>query len=549
MRSAMWKQGVAGGLAQRASVAFVIVTTSLGCSSGGVARAARPQAPSAAHALDEPQAVDDAACHDVKRGARPLVVDWRPEQRGDLEVVMGDGIAVVHYTCEGLELLQDCSVQGSYGFKSIVLKQQLIRLETADELRANLPLSGVSLALQLKADFASGTTLDLATALVGNLTASRLTVERQDLVGQCEGATHFVRAANVGAFVMQTGERAKATSAAKIFSAGAEGGSQSSKLARTEDGQLAACMSAPTDAGKPPHNCGALVRLRLLPLSVAGASGPSVKEVQPETETACPEGLVLRDDKCTKEAAAVAHVCVPGNLADCEAQCSKNEMQSCARLARMLAVSDHPVSKARAAILLEKACGPDAPSACSDLAIVKLSSSNDPATSAEAARLVERACQLGEANGCFNLGNLFYEGRGVTVDKARAFALYEQACNAGKPAGCTNAGTMYDDGEGVKADPTRAFVLFRKACEGEQPAACANLAYMHAQGRGTPLDEAAATRLYERACGLGSAKACEYAGLRFERGLGTAADVSKAKQLFVQACKLGSKVACARSTL
>jgi TPR repeat protein len=519
------------------------------CGGGNAASQVRPEAPTAANALGEPGEGDSGECHDVQNGGRPLIVDWRPEQRGDLEVAMGQGIAVVHYSCHGLELLPDCMAEGSYGFKGIVLKQQLIRLENADELRANLPLSGAALAAKLSAEFASGTTLDLATALVGNLTASRFDVARTDLAGRCDGATHFVRGANIGAFVMQTGERAQATSAAQIFSAGAEGASSSRKLARTEDGQLESCKESNADAAKPPANCGALVRVHLLPLSGGGGSGPQgvkpATEERAELEADCPAGLVSRGGKCARLEAAVAHECAPGDQADCEAQCQKNQPLSCARLARILSSKVGDASaQTRASGLFEKACGPDAPGACSDLAILRLSQSPGAATEVQASGLFEQACKLGESNGCFNLGNLYYDGRGVTADKQRAFALFSQACNAGKPAGCINAGNMYDDGEGVAADPKQAFTLFKKACEGGEPVGCSNLAYMYGEGRGTVQDQAAATRTYEKACALGNSKGCAYAATRYEQGQGVAADATKAQGLRARACKLGLKESC-----
>ncbi|HEX2881785.1 MAG TPA: tetratricopeptide repeat protein, partial [Polyangiaceae bacterium] len=513
----------------------------LGCSSGSVAASVRPSAPTAGDVLDQPgatSALPAAQCRDVQKGGRPLVVDWRPEQRGDLEVAMGQGIAVVKYDCHSLELLPDCVVDGSYGFKGVVLKQQLIRLEDADEVRANLPLTGDSIALKIGTDFGAGTTLDLATALIGNLTSSRYEVVRPELKGLCGGATHFVRGANIGAFVMQTGERAQLVTAAKIFSAGVEGSSSSRKVARTEDGSLESCKQSNADATKPPPNCGALVRVHLLPLSEAVVPTTSQSSNKPDEEVECPEGLVRRDGKCAKIVAQDAHECAPDDAADCELQCRKNQPQSCARLARLLSKQGGDVN--RISDLLNKACGPEAPGACSDLAIAQLATKQalpEPEQSklyVQASTLFERACQLGEPNGCFNLGNLYYAGRGVSENKQRAFSLFEQACNAGKAAGCINAGTMYDDGEGVTAEPPKAFALFKKACEGNEAVGCSNLAFMLGEGRGATADQAAAAQTYERACTLGSAKACEYAGMRFQRGQGVSVDLGHARKLFEQ---------------
>jgi hypothetical protein len=91
--------------------------------------------------LGEPAQGESSECRDVTDGARPRVVDRKPEQRGDLEVAMSQGIAVMAYDYHKMDLLPDCTVEGSYGFKGVVLKQQLIRLEDKDEIRANLPLN------------------------------------------------------------------------------------------------------------------------------------------------------------------------------------------------------------------------------------------------------------------------------------------------------------------------------------------------------------------------------------------------------------------------
>src|SRR5687768_4707056 len=85
--------------------------TTLGCGgAGGAARAIRPEATTGSSALGE-----STECRDVSRGSKPLVVDWKPEQRGDLEVAMSEGVAVVAYDCQRMELLTDCRVEGSYG--------------------------------------------------------------------------------------------------------------------------------------------------------------------------------------------------------------------------------------------------------------------------------------------------------------------------------------------------------------------------------------------------------------------------------------------------
>src|SRR5262249_10720227 len=102
-------------------VIFVSAACASGCRPGGAAEAIRPADPTAAAALGETE------CRDVLSSAEPLVVDWKPEQRGDLEESMHDGVAVVAYSCQGLRLLKDCHIEGSYGFLGMTRREQVVR--------------------------------------------------------------------------------------------------------------------------------------------------------------------------------------------------------------------------------------------------------------------------------------------------------------------------------------------------------------------------------------------------------------------------------------
>jgi TPR repeat protein len=440
-------------------------------------------------------------------------------------------------------------VSGSYGFKGVVVKQQLIRLQDKDEIHANLPLSGQALVAQLGAELERGTTLDLATLLVGNLTGSRLSVFRDDLQGRCHGATHFVRRANVGAFVLQSGERAHAATAAALFTASAGAGTESSRVARIEDGNVESCKEANADSLNPPKNCGAIVRIHLLPISDGKGkqSAPTDPAPSNKAEAACPSGLVQRDGKCARPAAQEAHECQADNATECQTQCDRNQAASCAKLARLIAkgkVGDaNPTAAAR---LFEKACLADQADACTDLGIQFVLGSGVANNASQALKLFEKACQLGDANGCFNQGNLYYDGQGVLRDRKKAFELFQQACNAGKPAGCINVGNMYDDGDGVPENATLAFGLFKKACEGDAAIGCTNLAYMYAEGKSVPKAQDQALALYEKACNLADAQGCAYAGARYTNGDGVPADPAKGRLLLKRACELGATEACSQ---
>src|SRR5687768_15539908 len=55
------------------------------------------------------------ACKTADR-ADLMVVDWTPEMRGDIEVAMKEGLALVKYDCKTVELVPACSLGGEYGY-------------------------------------------------------------------------------------------------------------------------------------------------------------------------------------------------------------------------------------------------------------------------------------------------------------------------------------------------------------------------------------------------------------------------------------------------
>lgn len=517
----------------------------IACAPGAVAQSVRPTSQTAA------QATGEASCKTVSAEGRPLVVDWKPEQRGDLEVAMSQGVAVVAYDCGKLELLADCRAEGTYGFKGVSLKQQLIRLSDSDEIKVNLPLGGPLLAAKLEGGLGRGTTLDLATALVGNRVSTRASISRADLTGRCDGATHFVRGANIGAFVMETGEQAQVKTAAQVFGASASGQSQSSKLARQEDGTIESCKSATSDGEKPPGQCGALVRLHLVavadsppPHKSAGAA--KFVSVADEDE-GCPAGLVLVEGKCARAAVAAAaerHVCKKGDVSDCEKQCAAGEGWSCSRAGSAYVGGAGGVAEdqAKASSLFKKSCELGHAGGCANMGVLLTKGANKD--DAQAAQLFDKACAGGDAVGCFDLGALAFEGRGVAKDAARATKLFKQACDAGNAAGCVNYGAALDEGAGVTKDPALALKFFQRACEGDKAEGCTSAGASSSAGGAIPEDAVKSAKFYARGCNLGSAKSCEYLGKRHLTGKGVDKDVAKGKELLDKACTMGDTAAC-----
>ncbi len=241
-----------------------VVFLALGCG-GAAGKAIRPQEASAQTALNEESNIK--AC--TPAPGQPLVVDMRSSDRSDFELAMNEGVAVVSYNCKELHLLRSCSLKGGYAFKGVSRKEDMVQLESKDEVAANMPVSGAKLSAGMK----SGSTLDLALVTVGKKRASAHDVSKADLEGDCKEATHIVRGAYVGAFAMGTGTLGHAQAVAELFGAGVSGSSRSDRQATTKDGDITSCRQATKDASAPPEDCQAILRLDLAPLREAPRPG------------------------------------------------------------------------------------------------------------------------------------------------------------------------------------------------------------------------------------------------------------------------------------
>ncbi len=454
------------------------------CGGGTPADLLRPKDPSAAAALG-----DGAACHQVEKYGEPLVVDWKPDQRGDLEEVMHDGVAVVAYSCTGIKLLKQCHLDGAYGYLGMTKREQVVRLQSADELQANLPLSGLKIAGDIGGELSRGTTLDIALVTVGKRRTTWKTPSRDDLKGDCDGATHVVRGASVGAFAIATGTRAEAKTSVQIFGAGAGAGSSSARDVNDKEGDPTACAGASPDATSAPAQCGAAVRIELValgdatkapPKAAAGAPAAGddkVHALEVEAEP-CPKGLVLIEGKCTTPTEDKAHQCEPGDQPDCQKQCDRGHAASCGALGAIFQDRTREYGKALAAL--------------------------------------KKGCDGGDVRSCVNLGGMTFDGVGTKADPVAAAPLFQSGCDGGDAIGCARLGLSYRSGTGVTKDDARAAGLLRKGCDGGNPRACGELGSMMREGAGVAKDDAAATKLLARGCDGGDARSCVLAGEQAE---------------------------------
>jgi TPR repeat protein len=501
-----------------------------------------------ADTTDQPKAADATGRQGVEaieEASSPLIVDWDPEQRGDLEEAITDGVAVVALSTKGMKLLKGCKVSGDYGYRGISTKTQVVRLESAEDVAVNLPLSGAAIAGTIGAEFEQGATLDIAMVMVGKRRTTWADVTKGDLEGggRCDGATHYVRGITVGAFAMSTGTRQKARAAAEIFGIGASAGAKDSSKVDNKDGKMDACDKADPESDKPPSQCAALLRVELEPIA-ATASAPAdeegakpagadkVPEVKAEEEESCTGGRVWVDGKCTRPNPKVAHMCKPNDAADCKTQCDKGNGASCnfygVLVARGKASGD-------AEAIFDKGCKAGSSGACGNLGIHKLK--KDPNS---AGSTLETACKNGDARACGIAAQQLFPGRGGKTDEQKALRLYTLGCNGGNQHACTNLGLMYSGAaKSIPIDDKKALSLSLRACHGGVSTACGNAGLRYEMGMDLPKDEKLAARLFERACRFDSGD-CFRLAILHEHGGGVSKDDSRAKDLFSKTCSAHS---------
>jgi flagellar motor protein MotB len=231
-----------------------------------------------------------AKCHAGASITKPLVVEWPSAARAELEAIVEDhrSVAVVRYEGCTMQVLTGCSANGDIKYVPYRnTKQDLLRITSADDLYANLPMGAAS--LEAKLDRAGE--LDVDMMLVGQYEASDADRSRGNLRGgpQCAGATHIVKTLTVGAFDFHSKAKDETGGGANVLGAGAGASSSDSQDTIARDGMVDACGAAKIDDRDAPQNCGALVRLEVVELvdgSVTpNASAPSASSSSSSSAT------------------------------------------------------------------------------------------------------------------------------------------------------------------------------------------------------------------------------------------------------------------------
>ena len=475
----------------------------------------------------------------------PLIVDWQPEQRTDLEAAIRDGVVLVHLDERGLQILNGCKLaHGDYGYVGVVTKKEVIQLRSAQQVAANLPLTGGVLGAQIGGELSRGATLDIRLAIVGRHATTWTEVTHKDLTGgTCAGATHFIRALTVGAFTMKMNAEENARADVKVLGQGAGARHGQSSEVDTSDGKLEDCDRADPDAAQPPGQCRALVRIQLEPIAegaqatvYADPQPAAAKPAQPPADSApqCAPGLVYADGKCAEAVADKPHACNPDDRSDCQKQCEGGDATSCDRLAVLIQRSTATEDPATIDAALGKSCELGSATGCAHLGKRMLEGDGDVQRAME---LVDRSCKQGEALGCLAQANAYWHAtRGVKQDIGRALKLFERSCDGGYAPACTNASVLYSGATGVKRDDGKAMALSERACAGGIAVACLNVAEHYEIGRGTVVNYMLAASMNDLACRKAASTCIGLAILR-QTGNGVPQDDAQAKDLFGRACR------------
>lgn len=127
--------------------------------------------------------------------AKPLVVEWPAADRAALEARATRGLVAVRYSGCEMEVLTNCTVDGTYSYLGLNQKREGVRIKTVDDLYAQLPVGAVGLEGKLER---SGQ-LNVDMVIIGRKEAERFEFNERDLEGRCDEASHVITGLTVGA--------------------------------------------------------------------------------------------------------------------------------------------------------------------------------------------------------------------------------------------------------------------------------------------------------------------------------------------------------------
>ncbi len=443
-------------------------------------------------------------------GAQRFIVEWNDGDREALETEMADGVALVKYTCDGIEVLRSCAIPGEYGYRAGSRKTK--SLQITDAVSASMNLSSPTPGAALQAAMEQGKALNLAYVMIGSMTTPVKDVTRDQIErSACKEATHFVYQTQVGAFAVEAGEQGKATTAAEILRYGnAQGEMASERQSLSADGDAESCEESSSDDNSPPEGCRAMMRISIIPLvdgkietvstgrnDDSEKSSASKKQAAIDTRS-CPEGMVFDADLCVKPSEATSYLCERGDGEECEKQCQNGSEASCGRLAEaffdeagfygyyLIKAEKEPTvfdalkaAKSFMPLMLE-ACDEEEANACTLAGLIigaQSGQTTEPDTENEAEEMLElfsEGCGLGNDIACSfvlsALGDESFEKLGIEGDGDELEDILSNGCDSGASDACMDLGGFYYEGNKnaddpqLQADLKRAAKYTAKAC-------------------------------------------------------------------------------------
>src|SRR5690606_17680037 len=133
--------------------------------------------------------------------SKPLVIDWPAAERAALEGRMRAGLVPVRWQGCEIEVLTNCVAPGEDSYVGLNPKSETVRIKSADELYANLPVG----AAKLEGKLERYGSLEVDMTVIGRSEANRYDFHRTEMGGRCDTATHVITGLTVGAFDFSAG--------------------------------------------------------------------------------------------------------------------------------------------------------------------------------------------------------------------------------------------------------------------------------------------------------------------------------------------------------
>ena len=208
---------------------------------------------------DQASTPADAACssdgHD-----QPFIISWDATDRSSFESTAAGNLVFVKYEGCSLTVLDECALDsGAYGEPQWAAGElQTMSVETGDQLTRLLPLAASALGSRVS----SGESFHMEYYVAGTRTADTEAVAASDVASRpgCEGATHFVRGFDLGAFALGSAKNLEMSAGGSAFGFQAEASASKSQSAERKGGDLSTCGGEDPTTAK---QCQAPIRLTL----------------------------------------------------------------------------------------------------------------------------------------------------------------------------------------------------------------------------------------------------------------------------------------------